>query len=40
MSLYDRDYGQENAYNSNDNFQTRDESALRGFIKQTYQMFA
>ncbi len=40
MSLYDRDYHNENIYNSQEQFQTRDESALRGFIKQTYQMFA
>lgn len=40
MSLYDRNYRPDNAYQSQENFQTRDESALRGFIKQTYQMFA
>ena len=40
MSLYDRNYNRENSYNSGNNFQTEDESALKGFIKQTYQMFA
>ena len=40
MSLYDRNYNQENSYNSGNDFQTQDDSALKGFIKQTYQMFA
>ncbi len=40
MSLYDRNYRPDSTYQSQESFQTKDESALRGFIKQTYQMFA
>jgi len=40
MSLYDREYRPDNNYHAQENLHTRDESALRGFIKQTYQMFA